>query len=187
MGLKKVEEKLLKYTDENNTGEIIKYINNYMKAIEYSKRDLSSLEIIIVIKNTGGSKVFSLIKGYIVEDKLDISYTESRELVCIGKWNVKKAMKVRFENGEVISTILNYKDLHKKLFDTVEPTSIRYTIGVEEGSIPKQVLVDCSMLKGLDYKDLKDCVNDAYNRVLKLEGEQQNNATDLTYYIVDFM
>jgi hypothetical protein len=188
MELTIVRTKLLK---ANCTQEVIENVLNTtlanINALTYANESIENLVIYVVLKNTGGYKLFKTINGNIVAEKLDTSYSESRELVCISGWNVKGAYKITFNTSKgVYMQDIEPKEMHSTLFQYIEPTSIKYVIGVEEGNTPVTLSVNCDMYIGLSYKEFKDVVISAYKHCLHKRGGKESFENEPSYYVVSY-
>ena len=162
-----VEKKLRRDKCEAGVVEdVLGYITNNLKAFTYANESSDILECYIVMKNTGGFKAFKTIKGYIINDKLDNSYTSSRELVSIADWNIRGVYQVSFKDGVGVQKISS-KELHRVLFSLIEPTYIKYVLGLEEGNFTSSIMVDYLTYKHLDYDKLKQLVLSTYHRIIK--------------------
>lgn len=186
MELLGVEKKLAKagfWSEEVDV--VLEYITLNVRSFMYANENLANLELIVVAKNTGGWKMFKRIKGHIISDKLDSSYSESRELVCIGSWNIKKAYKIAFPSVNEISVQeVDFKALHTYLFTIAEPTNLTYVVGIEEDLKPTVIKVDNNLLRGLDYVDLKDCIDSTYKR--NVHYHQSEGILNTSYYVVSY-
>lgn len=156
-------------------------------AFTYANESLENVEVYLVFKRTGGFRSFKTINGHIISDKLDYSYLESRELVCLPAWNVKKAYKVKFNSDNNLTiTEVDWKEIHLVLFSTVEPTTVKYAIGLEDEGIPSTVTVDYSSYKGLSYNELRNCVESSYLRNLKIQGVTDTVVSLPSCYVVSY-
>lgn len=172
---------------DNDVESILSYTHLNMRAFTFANETLENLEIFIVLKNTGGYKLFKRVKGFVIVDKLDSSYQESREIVCIGDWNIKKIIRVRFDSlSRDTIEITSVKDLHKVLFTLKEPTNIKYVVGIEEGGKPVSINTDTTVFKGLRYDEIKDCIDSAYRRVSSQAKGIKLLHKPLGYYVVDY-
>lgn len=166
---------------------VIKTIIANVKSFTFANEDIRNLEMVIVFKNTGGYNVFKTINGKIVVDRLDKGYTNSRELVCLESWNVYKSYKLCFETGGVATLRdIESKEIHKLLFSLVEPVYVKYVIGVEEENTPVILSVDCQTFKGMQYKDMIDCILASYKHSLKQHGSNQSFVTEPECYLVSY-
>lgn len=188
MDLKGLKDKLQKFgCSDDNVNFILDNVVANVNSFIYANEPLNSLDIYVVLKNTGGFRLFKTINGHIVVDKLDASYAESRELVCISNWNVKKILKVSFPNTkEAVVKDIDFKTMNKILFSLVEPISIKYVIGVEETNFPILLTVDVSQYKGLSYEDYKDVVLSSYKYNLEKHGESPMLVKEPSCYVVSY-
>jgi hypothetical protein len=188
MDLACIQDRLAKDNcHEEVINSVLSNITANIRSFTYANESLEGLSVFLVLKNIGGCRIFKTINGNIVVDKLDSSYSESRELVCLGGWNVKKAYKLCFggAKGVVIHEVCA-KEIHKVLFVLVEPSNVKYAIGVEEENCPITITVDCASYKGLGYKDLKDVVMSSYKHSLKTQGKPYVLHTDPSFYVVSY-
>jgi hypothetical protein len=166
---------------------VLDSVSAQVKSFTYANESLEELVVYLVFKNTGGYRLFKTIGGFIVVDKLDSSFSESRELVCLGHWNIKKSYKITFSREQnLIIKETDYKTLHKILFSLVEPTSVKYVLGVEDCNHPAMLTVDCASYKNLGYSELKDCILASYRRSLKQHDVLDILNMNTSCYIVSF-
>lgn len=189
MELSLIENKLLKENCSHaDVKAMLTTILANIKAFAYVNKPIEDLVFYAVLKNTGGYKLFKTVNGKIVVDKLDDSYSESRELVCISAWNIKKAFKVTLEQSKGVGVKeINYKDMHSVLFELVEPTSVKYVVDSEEDSLPLALTVDHDMYKGLTYEGLKNILFASYEHGLNQAKGQIKTDKVLSYYVVSYI
>jgi hypothetical protein len=188
MDLTSVQDRLLKgnYPTQDIDSAVTSITAN-IKSFTYANESLDSLAIFLVFKNTGGCRIFKTIDGNIVIDKLDLSYSESRELLGLGNWNLKKAYRLSFcPTQQIVMREVDAKEIHKAIFALVEPTTVKYVAGVEAGNFPTTITADCVSHKGLTYKQLKDCLLSSYRNSLKKHGVSVAFETEPSFYVVSF-
>lgn len=185
MDLTVVRDKLIKNScNEEAINSIMSTIRANINSFTFANEPLELLELYIVLRNTGDYKLFKTLGGNIVLDKLDLSFTESRDLVGVSSWNIKGVCRVYFkESKEVGIEKVPAKDFRKVLFSVVEPSTSKYVIGIDKETSPIIINVDVEMYNTLKYKDLKDCVVSAYNRKLELNGIEKVLETPTCYLV----
>jgi hypothetical protein len=188
MNLNFINEKLNKLgCAEGVVDSIILSIEANINSFTFANESLEILAIYLVFQNTGGYKLFKTLNGQIILDKLDTSYSESRELLGVGSWNIKTIYKVSFESAEeVIVKKVSLKDVRKILFSVVEPIAIKYVLGIDGLNYPALITVDTESYNTLKYKDLKHCVFAAYKRILSVHEESRVQEKETSYYVVGY-
>lgn len=167
--------------------EILNFVELNVKAFLYVKSSLSFLEVYVVLKNSGGYGIFKRVKGFIVEDKADKSYSSSRALLGIDTWDIKAVYRVGFASNDglgmnPIITKLNPKEFKNTLQSVIRPVWSKYVAGFEEGNVPVVLSVDSKSLGRLSYRDYISCMDDSY--IHKTNGGCKR--VDTSYMIVDY-
>lgn len=157
------------------------------RAFLYANRNLGDMTFYIVFRNTGSCRVFKSFNGKIVEDKLDISYANSRDLIGSSSWIVRRAYRVTFDSGSGIAIQrVEFKDLHKILFSLVEPVTLKYVVGIEDGQIPSIITMDYTSYKNLSFDKLKSCMLSSYRHSLSMQEVTAEYKDDLNFYLVEY-
>lgn len=167
--------------------EILTFVELNVKAFMYVNMPLSSLEVFVVVKNSGGYGIFKRVKGFIVEDKADKSYSSSRALLGVDTWDMRAVYRVGFtsDDKEGVAPIvkkLTPKEFKNTLQSVIRPTWSKYVAGVEDGNIPTVLSVDSASLGRLPYRDFISCIKDSYVHKTNCNAKH----IDTAYLIVDF-
>lgn len=160
----------------------------YMNAYKHCIETLDDIEAYFVFLYTGGCKVFSTRNGYVLVDKLDKSYTTSRELVCMSTWNIRKAIRLSFTEEKAKFTVVSFSDLQKVLFTLITPRSITYLVySIEDNEVvnPQPITVDLGELGSLGYKEYYECITDTYKH-LQGRGSSLFSLSDLRFIITSY-
>lgn len=166
---------------------VITYLQANVRSFLYANEPVTNLEVYVVLRHVGGVRLFKTVRGSIIMDKLDSSYSESRELVCLSSWNVKAVYQLTFSDAAtVICTEINTKSMHSILFDLVQPQSIKYVAGVEEQGTPATILVDCEDAKGMSYTDFLSYMQSSYKHMVKGQGRTSLSQEGPTFYAVGY-
>lgn len=151
----------------------------YMEIYGQSIETLDDVEVYFVFLNTGGCKCFSTRNGYILVDKLDKSYTTSRELVCMSPWNIRKVIRLTFNEEIAKFAVITFNELQKALFTLLTPSSITYTVySLEDNKVvsPQAVTVDLEDLGSMGYMEYYECISDTYRH---LQGKYDSSSSQL--------
>ena len=162
----------------------LEYMNVYKNCIE----TLDDIEVYFVFLHTGGCKVFSTRNGFVLVDKLDKSYTTSRELVCMSTWNIRRAIRLSFIEETAKFTVVSFSDLQKVLFTLLTPKSITYLVySIENNTVvsPQPITVDLGELGALGYTEYYECISDTYKH-LQGRGNSSDSLTDLRFIITSY-
>lgn len=187
MNLDTLEAILAKTSPQTVVASVMHYFSLNVNAFLYTREDLATLKIIVVLKNTGGVSFFKLLNGAIVVDHLDPSYASSRELICLGDWNIKKVYQVSFQSDRslTLSEISNH-DLRLHLCTLIEPPVIKYLAIAEDFSHPVKLLVDTSLTRGMSYKCLRKYMTEAYLHNLSSCDSSDLHLDTLNYLVVSY-
>jgi hypothetical protein len=142
----------------NDIDYIMDYISTNINSMIYVNEDLLRLEFLIVLKNSGGIKIFKTLDKNIIVDKLDKAYSVSRELVALPRWDFDKCYLVKFDGIDLVSSNLDFKDMVKVLYSLVEPIYRKYVVGINGLINPYVIRVNNDLYKGLSYSEYKKCV-----------------------------
>lgn len=186
MDLSHIKQKFLKHATLGEVEKILGSISTIVTSFIYANISLSRLSVYVVFKNSGGYKLFKTIDNKILVDKLDNSFTESRELVGLSSWNIKKIYRIRVDRDRMVLDRLKLKDLSVVLFSLIEPEGIKYVVGLEEGNTPVVLNFSNDTFNGVEYKELKDCMLASYSHSLRLQGREGNYVIEPSFYAVDY-
>lgn len=162
---------------------VLDYVALNMRAFYYACVPLSDLEIFILLKNTGGFVMFKRIKGFIVEDKADKSYSCSRDAVGIDMWNIHSVYKLGFVDEQLSVKRVNTKQIKGYLQGVVKPSRLKYVVGVEDENKPAIINVDNGLMKGLAYSNFISCMRESYVRMVGLPNTAHVNTN---YLVVSY-
>lgn len=167
----------------DNVAEVLEYFIHNLRVFEYAKRRINDFSVFLVQKNVGNNIMFKTVKGLVVCDKLDIAYSNSRELIGLESWNVKRVIKINVIDKDTYHIkLLSLKDIQKLAFNTVEPSSIDYVIWYKDNFL--KLSLDEEILKGMSFETLVEAID----AVLKKKSLPKLDVASkhLNCYVVDF-
>ena len=182
--LKELEQKFqnlgVKYV-----GEVLTYIKNNVDAFKFAKRDLNDMRLYLILKNTGADVFFKTINEMIVYDKLDVAYSNSRELLGLENWNVRKVLRIRAycRNEEILFSMrsITYKSIRNLSFNVIEPATIDYVV-YGDGNF-KKVSVSDDIIRGMTIGTLQESIRTLFHA----DNVNQTTLEDkYNCYVVDF-
>lgn len=188
LDLKILEDWLLKvHLDSVSLDSIKDYVLSNVNSFTYTNTDLQTVDFFVVVKNLGGFNVFKTIKGNIVADMLDPSYSSSRELMCISGWNIKKTCSLSISiDKKLILKEVSHRNLRSSLCSVVEPRLIKYVAMTLESRHPAVINVDSSTIKGMEFSVLRKFARESYVHSARSSSVGESLSGEPIFVVVDY-